>query len=305
MANLILIKSKKEAVNMNEIEVHPEEAIEKTIFETENILPDVFLLKRQLQIPRGKRIDLIGLDKENNILIIEIKDEIVDESVIPQVLNYAIWVEGHPDAIKNIWLEQKNRPEFDWEKPYNIKIAIIGPSFRLSVQKSVNKINYPVDLIEFKKFTDGTNNYIFLNQLITEEEKITRPVSTVREYSLEYYKQHRNPKSAEQFWALAKRIEKYIKEKGWNLKRSNTSFYISFKYGFPIVFGITFIGRKSFCLFFKISKKVANKIKIPSYEVYRYEDQWKQALYKVESANINLRKFEPLFAAAYTNIVGK
>ncbi len=307
MANLILIKSKKETVNMNEVEVHPEEAIEKIIFETENILPDVFLLKRQLQLPRD-RIDLIGLDKENNILIIEIKDEVVDESVIPQVLNYAIWVEGHPDAIKSIWLEQKNLPEdfsFDWEKPYNIKIVIIGPSFKPSVQKSVNKINYPVDLIEFKKFNDEKRDYIFLNQLITEEEKIAKPVSTVREYSLEYYKQHRNPKSARQFWALANRIEKYIKEKEWNLQRSNTSSYISFKYGFPIVFGIAFIGRKSFCLFFKIPKKVANKIKIPGYEVYRYEDQWKQALYKVESANINLRKFEPLFVAAYNNIVGK
>jgi len=242
MANLILIKNKKEIVNMNEVEVHPEEVIEKTIFETKDILPDVFLLKRQLQLPKD-RIDLIGLDKENNILIIEIKDELVEESIIPQVLNYAIWVEAHPDAVKSIWLAQKNLPEdfsFDWDKPYNIRIIIIGPSFQLSVQKSVNKINYPVDLVEFKKFNDGKHDYIFLNRLITEEERI-RPVSTVREYSLEYYKQHRNPKSAEQFWALASRIEKYIKEKGWNLQRSNTSFYVSLKYGFPIVFGIMFL----------------------------------------------------------------
>jgi len=308
MANLILIKNRNETVNMNEVEVHPEEAIEKIIFETENILPDVFLLKRQLQVSRENRIDLIGLDKENNILIIEIKDEVVDESVIPQVLNYAIWVEGHPDAIKSIWLAQKNLPgdfSFDWEKPYNIKIVIIGPSFKPSVQKSVNKINYPADLLEFKKFNDGTHDYIFLNQLMTEEEKIARPVRTIREYTEEFYKKHRNPKSAEQFWVLANRIEKYVKKKGWTLQRNNCSFFISFKYGFPQVLGVQFLGTKSFALFFKIPKKTIKKIKIPGYEIHRYDDQWKQALYKVESANVNLKKFEPLFIAAYNNIVGK
>jgi len=306
MANLILIKNKKEIVNMNEVEVHPEEVIEKTIFETKDILPDVFLLKRQLQLPRD-RIDLIGLDKDNNILIIEIKDELVEESIIPQVLNYAIWVEGHPDSIKSIWLTQKNHPEdfsFDWDKPYNIKIIVIGPSFQPSVQKSVNKINYPVDLIEFKKFNDGKHDYIFLNKLITEEEKI-KPVNTTREYSLEFYKQHRNPESAEQFWTLANRIEKYIKEKGWNLKRSNASFYVSFKYGFPIVFGIVFLGTRSFGLFFKVSKNTVNKIKIPGYNLHRYEDGWNQALYKLESDKIDLKKFDSLFEAAYKNIVGK
>jgi len=39
MANLILIKNKKETINMNEVEVHPEEAIEKILFETKNIFP--------------------------------------------------------------------------------------------------------------------------------------------------------------------------------------------------------------------------------------------------------------------------
>ena len=308
MANLILIKNKGETVNMNEVEVHPEEAIEKIIFETKGIFPDIFLLKRQLQISKENRIDLIGLDKENNILIIELKDETVDENIIPQVLNYAIWVEGHPDSIKSIWLEQKNLQEdftFDWEKTYGIKILIIAPSFKPSVQRAVNRINYPVDLIEFKKFTDEVHDYIFLNQLILEEEKAVKPVSTVREYTLEYYKQHRNPKSAEQFWTLANRIEKYIKERGWNLQRSNTSFYISFKYGFPIVFGIMFLGSRSFGLFFKISKRVTDKIKIPGYNLHRYEDEWNQALYKVESAAVDLKKLDPLFKAAYKNIVGE
>lgn len=308
MANLILLKGKHETINMNEIEVHPEEHIEKIIFETKNILPDVFLLKRQLQTyTKEERIDLVGVDNENNILIIEIKDEIVDESVIPQVLKYTVWVETHPDAIKSIWLEQENKPEdliFDWEKEFNLRVLIIGPSFKPSVQKLINRITYPVELVEFKKFNDGTNDYVFLNKLIIEEEKVVRPVSTIREYGEEFYKQYYNLNSAKEFWKLSNRFEEYIKTKGWNLTRSNNKGYVSFKYGFFIVFGVSFIGSKSFCLFFKISKETAQKIKIAGHEMFRY-DQWNQALYKVESGEIDLNKFEPLFVAAYKNIVGE
>lgn len=308
MANLIIIDKSKGAKNLNEQEVHPEESIEKLIFETENILPDLFLLKRQLQTySRNERIDLVGIDNENNILVIEIKDEMVNESVIPQVMKYAMWVETHPDAIKSIWLEQKNKPEdftFDWEKEFSIKIMIIAPSFKPSVQKLINRITYPVELIEFKKFNEGQNDYIFLNKVLVEEEEPAKPVSTIREYDEKYYNKHYNPKSAEEFWKLANKIENYIKHKGWNLTRSNNKGYVSFKYGFPIVFGITFIGSKSFCLFFKIPKVVSDKTKVEGYKPYRYEDQWKQVLYKVDSSNIDLKKFDPLFEAAYKNIVG-
>ena len=143
-----------------------------------------------------------------------------------------------------------------------------------------------------------------MNKVMAEEEKPAKPVSTIREYDEEYYKDHYNPKSAKEFWELANKIENHIKKKGWNLTRSNNKGYISFKYGFPIVFGITFIGSKSFCLFFKISKETLDKIEIEGYKPYRYEDQWKQVLYKVESSDIDLKKFDPLFEAAYENIVG-
>lgn len=54
-----------------------------------------------------------------------------------------------------------------------------------------------------------------------------------------------------------------------------------------------------------IPKNVANEIKIRNHTMYRYEDQWKQALYKVEKATTDITVFEPLFEAAYQNIVGR
>ena len=62
---------------------------------------------------------------------------------------------------------------------------------------------------------------------------------------------------------------------------------------------------KSFCLFFKVSKQISDNIKIEGHKPYRYEEQWEQVLYKVESSDVDLRKFDPLFEAAYRNVVGE
>ena len=313
MANLILLKGKQKPIHMREIKVRPEEEIEKIIFEKE-ILPDVFLLKRQLQTSTNKeRIDIVGIDNENNILVIEIKDETVDENVITQVTKYVEWVETNPDAIKNIYLELKDKDKnktkdliFDWEKEPSVKVLIIGPYFKPSIKNMIKRVDYTIELIEFKRFKEegSRNDYIFLNNLIIEEKKAARPVSTIREYDEKFYKQkHYNPNSVKEFWKLSNELEKYIKTKGWNLTRKNNKGYVAFKYGSREVFGVTFSGTKSFCLFFKIPRETAQKIK--GFEMFRYEERWKRALYKVESGAIDIKRFEPLFKVAYKNIVGE
>lgn len=306
MANLIILDA-KEAKNLNEVEVHPEESIEKLVFD-KSILPDVFPLKRQLPTySKDERLDVVGVDDQNRIAVIEIKDEMVDEKVIPQIMKYAAWVETHPDAVKSIWLENRDKledPDFDWERQPEIRIVVIGPSFKSSVGRLVQRIKYPVDLIEFKKFSDTTRDFIFINKIVTEEERPARPVDTSTEYGLEWYRTHRNPKSAVEFWGLANHLEEYTKNRQWNLTRNNNRGYISFKYGFPIVYGITFVGSKSFCLFFKVHRNTTRKIKVKGYALYRYRDQWNEALYKVDSARTNLNRFDDLFEAAYRNITG-
>ena len=72
------------------------------LFETEKFLPDIFFLKKEHPAHKGKRMYLTGLDKDNNIVIVEVKDEIVEESVISQVMEYAMWLESNPDLIKTL-----------------------------------------------------------------------------------------------------------------------------------------------------------------------------------------------------------
>lgn len=296
---------------MNEIAMHPEEEIEKMIWENKGILPDISLLSRQVQSYGGAdRIDLLGLDSDNNIVIIEVKDEEVDERVISQVMRYAFWVETNPDSVKTLYLEKKDKVEdfeFDWSQEPSIRILIVAPSFNQDVKKLISKVSYDIELIELKKFNDGKNDFIFVNQLDSQEIQ-PHKASTLKhtgEYNEEFYKSQRNPNSVPIFMKVADLVEGYIKNKGWDLKRGNNKNYISFKYGFPNVCGVKWIGTLSFGIFFKVSKEFAESINIPEFPLYKYEEQWNEATYKVDSVNIDLKKLDDLFEASYKAISGK
>ncbi|MBS3094151.1 DUF91 domain-containing protein [Candidatus Pacearchaeota archaeon] len=313
VSNLIKIKSKKELLNMNEIDMHPEEEIEEMLWNNK-ILSDIYLLNRQVPSYDGsKKIDILGLDNDNNIVIIEVKDEEADEDVILQVMRYAFWVETNPDSVKSLYLEKKDKEEgfgFEWNQKSNIRILIVAPSFTEDVRKLISRVKYNIELIELKKFNDGESDLIFINQIETEENPSYKP-SVLRytgEYGEEFYKTQRNEIAVPQFMKVVEMMESYLKQKGWNLKRKQNQSYIAFKSGFPIVCGVEWIGSKSFALFFKVPKEISDRINInnSSIEKYDYSERWNQIDYKIISLDfLNMKEFDALFEASYKNITGK
>ncbi len=307
MSNLFWRNKKGETLNVVESPFRSEEEFENYIEQNKKIVGDLFILKRQIRASSGHDIpDMIAIDNENNVVIIEMKNNEVDENIIPQVLRYAIWAETNPDSIRALWLEYKDKPEdisINWDS-LNVKIIIIAPSFRLSVLKAVNKINYEVDLLEINKFTTHNNEFIFVDKLKSEAPppaKITRGRGA---YDKEFYLENYNNDSVEVFFPTIAKVEKLVKKQGWKLEKKLNKGYIGFKHGFPNVFGITWVGSRSFCFFFKLPKKIAEKTKIPGISPYRYEEQWNQVLYKVEGKNYNIYKLLPLFKASYKYITG-
>lgn len=100
MANLFW-KSKDKVVNLVESPFKTEEEFERTVFGTAELLEDISLLKRQVRGGNKPGIpDIIGVDSDGSICILELKNKSVDASIIPQVLEYAIWAETNPDSIK-------------------------------------------------------------------------------------------------------------------------------------------------------------------------------------------------------------
>lgn len=307
MPNLFWKNKNKKTVNVVESPFKSEEEFERYIYGTKEILGDIFILKRQVRASTGRHIpDMIGIDKENNVVIIEMKNGEVDENIIPQVLKYAIWAETNPDSIRALWLECKDKPEdinINWDA-FNIKIIIIAPAIKLSVLNAVNKINYGVDLLEINKFAVGSNEFILVDKLEPETRPGMRITRGLGVYDKEYYLQNYNNESVVLFFQTIGKVERLVKTKGWKLEKKFNQSYVGFKYGFPNVFGINWVGTKSFCIFFKLPKNISEKIKISGIKPYRYEEQWNQVLYKVEGKDYSVQKLMPLFKASYKHITG-
>ncbi len=61
-----------------------EDEFERTVFETSELLEDIFLLRRQVRGGSKTGIpDIIGVDGEGNVCIIELKNTEVDAAIIP------------------------------------------------------------------------------------------------------------------------------------------------------------------------------------------------------------------------------
>lgn len=282
-----------------------EEEFEELIFATPEILEDIFLIKRQIRGGNKRGIpDIVGIDNDGNVCIVEMKNVTVDASIIPQVLQYAFWAETNPDSIKSLWLECENKPDdltISWDN-FQVRIIIIAPNILRSTLDIVNKINYPVDLIEVKRWVEGDNQLLLVNKLEEELRRPSKPVTGLQVYDAEFYKKQYNKKSAEEFLRYVKTVEKLIKEKGWALETKYNKHYCGFKAGFFNAFGIKWIGSKTFAFFFKLSEEEAKQIPIP---MTKYEAQWKEAVYYIEPGKTKTKDFLPLFEMAYKKLTGE
>ena len=304
MANLFW-KTKEKVVSLLSTPFKTEEEFEKIIFDNREILGDIFPLKRQIRGGNKTGIpDIVGVDSDGNICIVEMKNVKVDASIIPQVLQYAFWAETNPDSIKSLWLEAENKPDditISWED-IDIRIIILAPDILRSTLDIVDKINYQVDLIEAKRWVEADNQLLLVNQLVREEKPIkVKPISGLGKYDDEFYKKQYNRRSAEQFLRYVAELEKLVKDKKWNLEKKFNKNYCGFKAGFFNVFGVHWMGSKTFAFFLKIGE---NDIKNLSPPFTRYAAPWKQAYYYIDPDSTKTKDFIPHFELAYKLLTG-
>ena len=303
MANLFW-KTKKETRSLLSTPFEVEEEFEKIVFETPEILEDIFLIKRQVRGGNKTGIpDIVGIDNNGNICIIEMKNITVDASIIPQVLQYAFWAETNPDSVKSLWLECKDKPddlEISWDD-FQIRIIIIAPNILRSTLSIVDKINYSVDLIEIKRWVEGNNHLLLVDKLEEREKTRSSIVRGLEIYNEEYYKNQYNEKSAIKFIKYIKEIESIIKREKWPLETKYNKHYCGFKAGFFNAFGIKWVSSKTFALFFKLSREDVKKVPI---EMTKYIDLWKEATYYIDPQKTKIKDFLPLFKMAYKKLTG-
>jgi hypothetical protein len=284
-----------------------EEELEDYLYRTPQLLGDLIVISRQTKSGTHRDIpDLIAMDGDGNVVIIELKRASATEDVIPQVLRYAIWAETNPDAIKNLWLESPQKPDdriIDWDA-LKVRIMVIAEEVPVNVLQPGNRISYSVEFIEVSRFISKGNEFVLVSSQTPEEIPSVTTARGKQSWDESWYRQNFNSASVDAFMKTVATVESIIKSKGWNLVSKFNKSYVSFRYGFPVVFGVMWTGAKSFCLYFKLSQEQAEAVRVEGIAPLRYEEAWNQVLYKVDSKDYPIAKFLPLFEAAYQNITG-
>ena len=89
-----------------------EQRLEDWIFDDSSVLGlEVALIGRQIPTAYGGRIDLLGVDREGNSVLLELKRDRTPRDIVAQVLDYATWVKdlGY-EKLDAICQEQRHRP---------------------------------------------------------------------------------------------------------------------------------------------------------------------------------------------------
>ncbi|NOS77248.1 MAG: hypothetical protein HOP35_04830 [Nitrospira sp.] len=277
-----------------------EQEFEQDVFQTPELLEDVFLLKRQVRGGGKSGIpDIIGIDEDGKVCIIEMKNSPIDAAVIPQILEYAIWAESNPDSIKSLWLEAQNRPEdraIDWDN-LEVRVLVVAPSIDRATLEHVNKINYQVELIEIARWMSGRDSWLLVNRLEPLPIKKKRPVSGLIIYDRAVYEQRHKPEAVRAFLQVCDDLQSVATKRNWPVERKFNKHYCGFKVGNYIVFGVKWISGKSFGIFLKIPEAAMRRAKIPGFES-KYESLWNQAVYRPTGPSFSVAKMKLLLEKA-------
>ena len=89
-----------------------EKEIEDNIEKHPQILDkDIFIIGRQVRTAKNGIIDLMGMDKVGNVIIIEIKKSLTDRDVVSQILDYCVWAEELQYEELNKIAKEQNKSE--------------------------------------------------------------------------------------------------------------------------------------------------------------------------------------------------
>lgn len=111
--------------------VHKEKEIEDYLEKHIQVLDkDIFIIGRQVPTATKTIIDLMGLDREGNVVIIEIKKGVSAREVISQILEYGVWAENIQYEDLNRIAKEKHLKGFqDLYKKYESNFKLVPEPF--------------------------------------------------------------------------------------------------------------------------------------------------------------------------------
>ena len=175
--------------------------------------PDLLLIGRQVPTAYGKFVDLLAIDREGNLVVIELKRDKTPREVVAQVLDYGSWVRDLEDddiatifdAFKQKYYPHENTTSLDEafckyfsveEMPEAInethELVVVAAELDDSTERIINyltEFGVAVNAVFFRFFKDGESEYLSRAWLI-EPDQVEAKVVEKREklpWNGEYY----------------------------------------------------------------------------------------------------------------------
>lgn len=164
------------------------------VFEDEK----VFIIGRQVTTNLGKSIDLLGLDKNGNVIIIELKREKTPRETVAQILEYASYVEElnyeeleqiasqyFSEEGFNLIEKHKNFFKIGTETPVAFnkeqRLIIVGQDITKEIEQTatfLNKKGLEVNCLEFKYFKTKSGKQIITSDFVIKKDKVLEGVKS-------------------------------------------------------------------------------------------------------------------------------
>ncbi|MGX9687696.1 hypothetical protein ACTQ9L_11200 [Deinococcus wulumuqiensis] len=161
--------------------------------------PDLMLLATQVQTDHGKRIDILAMDRQGDLVILELKRDKTPREVVTQALDYAAWIKtlsaekieeiytaAHPGAdLPTGFAEAFGTPE-QYPEAINLRqrMIIVASSLDAITERIVaylSEFGVPVNAVFFRAFKQGDTEYLARTWLIdpnTAERRAESKVDT-------------------------------------------------------------------------------------------------------------------------------
>ena len=114
---------------------------------------DIFIIGRQVPTETKTRIDLMGLDRDGNVVIIEVKKGVSAREVVSQILEYGVWAEDiQYEGLNQIAKERHISGFQDLYKKYETDYKEIPEPFNqnqrlyIVAEKLIKKLKKSVDI---------------------------------------------------------------------------------------------------------------------------------------------------------------
>ncbi len=185
-----------------------EELLEKHI---ELLNPNWMVIGRQVATPAGKRIDLLCMDRDGDLIVVELKKNLTPREVTAQAIDYAASVSAFTSAVvADLYLEyartylqreenldkafrQKYNVPLDEEiiNQQNVKMVIVATAMDSSTERIITYLRdtYMVDIniLFFRVFAYEGKRFISRAWFAEDAEETPAPVGSAGQWNGEYY----------------------------------------------------------------------------------------------------------------------